>query len=216
MKTSRQIAIADHLWEAYERMADEMGSDPEALVNQAMHMFARLNGFVVPGAPERAAETPQPLEVSQPLEVPQPPEVPQQAERHAVAERVLETAARLERDMHDRTPPDVVVPPPPPTPTPCKPNGTALFIVREDGSELPVAKDRYVIGRGRHCDLVIDSGKVSREHAVVFKGPDGNWFIEDLGSSNGTWHRRERIGRRRIDDGDEYFVCAERIRCALR
>ena len=51
--------------------------------------------------------------------------------------------------------------------------------------------------------------------AAIFR--DGSsWFIEDLGSSNGTWHRRERIDRRRIADGDEFFVCSEKIRCVLR
>ncbi len=215
MKTSRQIAIADNLWDAYERMAEEMGTDPDALVNQAMHVFARLSGFAVPGALERGAESRGPTEVASSAEVVLLPEVPPPpSERHAVAEHVLETAARLGQDVGERTPPDAVAPPPPPAP--CKPGGTVLFLVGADGIETPVAKDRYVIGRGRHCDLVIDSGKVSREHAVVFRSPDGDWFIEDLGSSNGTWHRRERIGRRRIDDGDEYFVSVERIRCALR
>jgi pSer/pThr/pTyr-binding forkhead associated (FHA) protein len=114
----------------------------------------------------------------------------------------METAARLERAIQS----------PPPVPV----TGTAtLVMLREDGSEETVSKERFVIGRGRHCDLVIDSGKVSREHAVLTR-ENGGWFIEDLGSSNGTWFQRERIDRRRIEDGDEYFVCSERLRFALR
>jgi len=77
-----------------------------------------------------------------------------------------------------------------------------------------VEGDRFVIGRGRHCDLVIDSAKVSREHAIIRREVDG-WWIEDLGSSNGTWFQQARVDRRRIADGDEYAICAERIRCAL-
>jgi FHA domain len=192
VKTRRQIAIADHLWEAFERMAREMGSDRDALVNQAMHVFARLNGFVVPGAPaevEGAAGSDAP-----------PPPLP----RKTVAEEVLEAAERLEQGIHDPTPLEVEA-------------GTAigLLLVREDGTPLEVAKERFVIGRGRHCDLVIDSGKVSREHAAIVREPDG-WFIEDLGSSNGTWFRRERVTKKRIADGDEFFVCAEKLRCVLR
>ncbi|WP_242372730.1 FHA domain-containing protein, partial [Anaeromyxobacter sp. SG26] len=133
-------------------------------------------------------------------------------------EQVLDTAARLEREM--RAPPPVpaaVAAAPAASPAPSAAAGvaSALVLVRDDGTEVPVAKDRFVIGRGRHCDLVVDSAKVSREHvAIVREGP--GWLIEDLGSSNGTWFRRERIARRRIEDGDEYFVCAERLRCALR
>jgi pSer/pThr/pTyr-binding forkhead associated (FHA) protein len=80
---------------------------------------------------------------------------------------------------------------------------------------VEVTQDRFVVGRGSHCDLVIDSAKISREHAV-FVRQDGGWWIEDLGSSNGTWLRGERVTRRRVEHGDEYFLCAEKIRCALR
>ncbi len=89
------------------------------------------------------------------------------------------------------------------------------MLLREDGSEVPVGEGRFLMGRGRHCDLVIDSSKVSREHAAIVRDGEG-WFIEDLESANGTWHRRARIDRRRIEDGDEYFVCAERVRCVIR
>jgi len=188
VKTRRQIAIADHLWEAFERMAEEMGSERDALVNQAMHVFARLNGFVVPNAPAEDPDEP-------------PPPLP----RSEVAERVLEAAERLEKDIHEPTPVDLEV------------VGAArgLLLMREDGTPLEVGKDRFVIGRGRTCDLVIDSGKVSREHAAIVRDADG-WFIEDLGSSNGTWHRRERVTKKRISDGDEFFICAEKLRCVLR
>jgi hypothetical protein len=193
VRSKRQVQIAEHLWEALGRMAEEMGSERDALLNQAIHVFARLHGFVVPGTATRPGEAAQPLTT---------PGGPPALERRAVAEQVLETAARLERAMQS----------PPPVPV----TGTAtLVMLREDGSEEVVAKERFVIGRGRHCDLVIDSGKVSREHAALTR-ENGGWFIEDLGSSNGTWFQRERIDRRRIEDGDEYFVCAERLRFALR
>ena len=76
-------------------------------------------------------------------------------------------------------------------------------------------KDRFLIGRGKHCDLVINSGKVSREHAAIVREGDA-WFIEDLGSSNGTWFEKRRLTRRQIQDGDEYYVCAEKLTCAFR
>ena len=189
MRSVRQVAIADHLWDALSRMAEEMGSDREALLNQALHQLATQHGFLSPGG--GAGPTP----------------APERSERLAVAERVLETAARLERAIHDRTP---GAGPPPLGEEP----GPALRLRRDDGGEWVVGRERFLIGRGRHCDLVIDSGKVSREHAAIVREADG-WWLEDLGSANGTWFQQERVQRRRIEDGDEYFVCAERIRCAL-
>jgi hypothetical protein len=116
--------------------------------------------------------------------------------RATSARRVMETARELERG----------IPAARPLPT--------LRLMGEAGLLATVSGDRFVVGRGRHCDLVIDSAKVSREHAVIQREPDG-WWIEDLGSSNGTWFRRARVERRRIEDGDEYLICAEKIRCQL-
>jgi pSer/pThr/pTyr-binding forkhead associated (FHA) protein len=78
-----------------------------------------------------------------------------------------------------------------------------------------IGKDRFLIGRGKHCDLVINSGKVSREHAAILhRGSE--YFIEDLGSSNGTWFDQQRINRRRVVDGDEYLICSDKIRFVIR
>ncbi|HSN91994.1 MAG TPA: FHA domain-containing protein [Anaeromyxobacteraceae bacterium] len=200
MKTTRPIPIADHLWEALERMAEQMGSDREALVNEALHALARMHGYVLPaGAVTPTGQRPPPP----------PPIHPDDRARREVAERVLEQAAALERDLHEATPPGDSVPPL------SGPTGPALFLVGDGGELGRVGKDRFVIGRGKHCDLVIDSSKVSREHAAIVREGDA-WFIEDLGSSNGTWHQRARIQRRQIQDGDEYFICSERVRCVLR
>src|SRR6476619_4201556 len=45
-RPARKVTISDHIWDAFEQMADSMGSDRDALINQAMFMFARLNGFL--------------------------------------------------------------------------------------------------------------------------------------------------------------------------
>jgi len=117
-------------------------------------------------------------------------------QKAAAARRVLATAKDLERAMPVTAPLPV------------------LHLTGESGLLATVTGDRFIIGRGRHCDLVIDSAKISREHAAIQREPDG-WWIEDLGSSNGTWFRRARIERRRIEHGDEYLICAEKIRCLL-
>jgi hypothetical protein len=116
----------------------------------------------------------------------------------SAARKVLDTANDLERAI-------------------AAPRGSGrgrLELFGDHGRLATVSGTRFLIGRGRHCDLVIDSAKVSREHAVIQREPDG-WWIEDLGSSNGTWFQRNRVERRRIAHGDEYFICAEKIRSSL-
>jgi len=67
--------------------------------------------------------------------------------------------------------------------------------------EVPVAKDRTTIGRRSHNDLVIDNLAVSGEHAVLFKSGD-DWYIEDLGSTNGTTINGQPIKKHLLLGGD--------------
>ncbi len=50
--------------------------------------------------------------------------------------------------------------------------------------QLP-RKKRIVVGRSRSCDIVVDDGSVSREHAAIFDA-GGELRLEDLGSRNRT------------------------------
>ena len=138
------------------------------------------------------------------------------SDRDGLVNEALYTFARMngflgnaDREARDEAPTDTVLPRVEGDPAPAR-------VLLSGGEELErVAKDRFLIGRGKHCDLVISSAKVSREHAaIVREGPA--WFIEDLGSSNGTWFDAERITRRQIHDGDEYYISSQKLSCALR
>jgi hypothetical protein len=145
--------------------------------------------------------------------------------RREVQERVLETAAELERLIKSKN----QGPPPDQSIDPGAEEGgevdidvggeaggaPALYMMLEGGELDRIAKERFVIGRGKHCDFVINSGKVSREHAVIVRD-GGEFFLEDLGSSNGTWFNKQRIKRRKIEDGDEYFICSEKVKFVYR
>lgn len=52
----------------------------------------------------------------------------------------------------------------------------------------------HVIGRGTDADLWLEDGGVSRHHARITCRSDGRYFVQDLGSTNGTF-----LGSKRID-----------------
>ncbi|MEO0579419.1 MAG: FHA domain-containing protein, partial [Pseudomonadota bacterium] len=52
---------------------------------------------------------------------------------------------------------------------------------------IPMQKQRFLIGRAEHNDIVLDSRYISRHHALIVAGPsDAHWLI-DLNSRNGTF-----------------------------
>jgi hypothetical protein len=229
--------VPDHVWDSFDQMARDMGADRDSLVSQALFMFARLNGYLSPaaggasirsnpapggsGLPARGdavsvhvrsrvgGDSDAPRRSGAPPKLSEPPAT-EAPPRREVADRVLETAAELERLMKDKPPSD-----PGPLDSIVGEAGAELFLVGDAGALEQVAKDRFVIGRGKHCDLVINSGKVSREHAAILR-EGSEHFIEDLGSSNGTWFDKQRIHRRKIEDGDEYFICNEKVKCVIK
>ncbi|WP_270888694.1 FHA domain-containing protein FhaB/FipA [Pedococcus sp. 5OH_020] len=60
------------------------------------------------------------------------------------------------------------------------------------GTTLPLREAGTVIGRNPECALVLDDDFASGRHARVFH-QDGSWFVEDLGSTNGTFLGQERL-----------------------
>ena len=70
------------------------------------------------------------------------------------------------------------------------------------GRRIELERESVTVGRQSCCDLVLDDDTVSRQHARFMSRPEG-FFLEDLGSRNGTYLNGERIyGPTRIFDGD--------------
>ena len=66
------------------------------------------------------------------------------------------------------------------------------FLTDPGGQEHPLKSQTMTIGRAVECDIVIVSKGISREHARLHR--DGRrWFVEDLGSTNGTFRNNERV-----------------------
>ena len=75
------------------------------------------------------------------------------------------------------------------------------------GERYALTTGMVVLGRHPDCDIVLDSGAVSRQHAVI-SFVDGEYYIEDLGSRNGTIVNGETIeSRHHLQDGDRLKIC---------
>jgi diguanylate cyclase (GGDEF)-like protein len=80
-----------------------------------------------------------------------------------------------------------------------------LVLIYPPGSELgkrwSLGTDEIVVGRGSDCDIQIDRDSVSRRHARVYRVED-QWFVEDLGSTNGSYINDVPVQRSPLRDGD--------------
>jgi serine phosphatase RsbU (regulator of sigma subunit)/pSer/pThr/pTyr-binding forkhead associated (FHA) protein len=75
------------------------------------------------------------------------------------------------------------------------------------GKIYSLERDTMVLGRHPNCDIVLEVGAVSREHARVVK-VDENFFLEDLKSRNGTFLNNEQLeGRRKLNEKDQIRIC---------
>lgn len=75
----------------------------------------------------------------------------------------------------------------------------------EQNVEVPVTSS-LIVGRSSVCDVYIDDAKMSRQHFVI-ENDNGDLYVMDLQSRNGTMHNGIHISsRRKLADGDK--ICA--------
>jgi FHA domain/zinc-ribbon domain len=90
--------------------------------------------------------------------------------------------------------------------------GPAL-VVRSGGGragEMFPLDGETTVGRSPDCGIFLDDVTVSRKHAIL-RERDGQFFIEDQGSLNGTFVNRKRVESAQLDDGDELQVGKYRL-----
>ena len=79
--------------------------------------------------------------------------------------------------------------------SPGRRRGTPRLVVVEPkdrkGQAYELAEEQTV-GRAAGCQITLDDTYVSQLHARVFN-KDGQWFVEDLGSTNGTYLNTKRV-----------------------
>ena len=67
-----------------------------------------------------------------------------------------------------------------------------ILIPGEPETFFPILTTTFVAGRGDTCELLLEYATVSRRHAR-FSVQNGSFFVEDLGSSNGTFLEGQRL-----------------------
>jgi len=217
MSSKKTVVVADHLWKAVQQMAENMGTTPDAVVNQALFTFARFNGYVVPSSLPSLAGAKEAVRTQSSDMVPPSAETVQTDDRDESFESRDSLVGNSLFDEPSSFPSDLGLRgqvAPAATEIDQAPIKT-LYLSHKGAHPVEVVGDRFILGRGKHCQFVIDSTRVSREHAAIVR--EGNeLFIEDLKSSNGTWFDKNRIAKRRINDGDEFMLGSEPVKCTFK
>jgi PAS domain S-box-containing protein len=63
-----------------------------------------------------------------------------------------------------------------------------------------------VLGRAQGAFIRFDDAGLSRQHARIVALPQGGHAIEDLGSTNGTFHNGQRVSRAELSEGDRIQI----------
>jgi len=70
-----------------------------------------------------------------------------------------------------------------------------------ESQEIELSPDPMTIGRASACNIRIADAGVSSKHAKIWC-EDGQYFLMDLGSTNGTFVNDRDVDRERLKDGD--------------
>jgi pSer/pThr/pTyr-binding forkhead associated (FHA) protein len=79
-----------------------------------------------------------------------------------------------------------------------------------DDTLVPIMGTVTRLGRSLNADVEIDDPGVSRRHALIVR-QDGQTYLLDDGSRNGTWHNGIRVDRAVLNDGDTIDLGTARL-----
>jgi len=94
----------------------------------------------------------------------------------------------------------------PPSSRPAKAFALRFISGKYQGGEFPLpSQGEIVIGRSSELDMVLVEDMVSRRHSKITVAND-QIFIQDLGSTNGTFVNGEKVKRARLNEGDRILI----------
>jgi hypothetical protein len=244
-KTARSFQCRDALWEKFEQMARELECSIDYLINDSMKQYLRQRGYgtaasmsMAPGAGMAGGAPPPlpsppgmpPLPPARSSVGPPPPPAGARAPSGGFPPPPPPPPTGQTQGGARRGPPPPppgrtasrAPPPPPPTaggraapPPLVNANRPSQLYIYYMGERFQVTKERFIIGRGKQSsDLTIKDPNVSRQHAMV-EFLNGQYYIVDMGSTNGVEYNGQRVQRRVINDGDTFRVCDHELRFAL-
>ena len=85
---------------------------------------------------------------------------------------------------------------------------SALLLVQKgpnSGARFLLDSESTIAGRHPKSDIFLDDVTVSRQHCEFLRH-DGNFYVRDHGSLNGTYVNRERIDEVSLTTGDEVQI----------
>ena len=75
------------------------------------------------------------------------------------------------------------------------PTHVAILDGANAGEKIPLDEAPLLIGRGSDAAIRLDDDYVSTRHARIASSNDDQWFVEDLGSTNGTYIGSQRLSQ---------------------
>jgi hypothetical protein len=72
----------------------------------------------------------------------------------------------------------------------------------EEGKIFYLDKEEVIVGRQEDCDIEVEDIEISRRHLRIFQ-ENRRWFVQDLGSTNGTYVNKLRVDRYMVHAGDK-------------
>jgi pSer/pThr/pTyr-binding forkhead associated (FHA) protein len=86
--------------------------------------------------------------------------------------------------------------------------GLLVVLSREGfGASFVIDRNSVVLGRQKDCEFVIDDPLLSRRHCLVTADARGDFFIEDLNSTNATLLNSRKVQKKsRLQYGDRIVI----------